>query len=186
MRFHIQVVSLLAITSIGQLAAQASPRFEYGSVSDLAGVTDFYVDTGMDLESRERIIENILDDLPQLSVAESAQEADVILVYGSSETSSYAGTWATSEDESSADASVTGNRVHVEGQRDGSTLSMPIYQTRTAGSGQVLQLLPGGRIRLILTYEGSKVKGSIWKKPTTKFAEKFVDAFRDANPSAGD
>jgi hypothetical protein len=35
---------------------------------------------------------------------------------------------------------------------------------------------------MIFSFKGSKRKGSIWKKPRTKFAERFVEAYLEGNP----
>jgi hypothetical protein len=172
-------VSLSAVALVS-VAAQA-PEIEYGSGAELKGVTKIFVNTGEDLETRDNIVRIILRDLPGLTVTSRASDAEVILLFKTDESTAYAGTYSTGS--SRTDAEVHGNETSAQGSPETRTtrLSLPIYQTTVAGSGKVFRITPEGHVRLILTYQGTKVKGTIWKKPRTKFAQKFIEAYRQAN-----
>ena len=54
----------------------------------------------------------------------------------------------------------------------------------SAGSGRVFKLNDEGNVLMIMSFRGSKPKGSIWEKPRTRFAQKFVDLYLEANQDA--
>ena len=58
---------------------------EYGKPEELKGITVIFVDTGSDLKAHEKIVKEIREKLPSLIIADSAEKAEVILVYSEHE-----------------------------------------------------------------------------------------------------
>ena len=83
----------LVVVPCRDALAQDEP-IEYGSASDLAGVTRLFVDTGQDMDDRENIIRIVTRELPGVSVVGRARDAEVILFFRSSEATFYAGSYA--------------------------------------------------------------------------------------------
>ena len=180
------VVSAIALLS-SLLSEPSYPQqqIEYGSAADLAEVHSVFIDTGTDMDDHDNIARIVTRELPMLAIAAKPQEAEVILVFRSSEATYYAGAYTAAQTNAEAEAHATGP-ASVAGRATANThgYSVARYETIRAGGGRVFRVTPQGDIRLILSFEGSKRKGTIWKQPRTKFAEKFIDAYRDANPGA--
>jgi Mrp family chromosome partitioning ATPase len=85
----LNVAVLLALSAVILLAtfvhAQQQPTVEYGKPEELKGVTKIFVDTGTDLKARESIVTEIGKKLPALVVTESAEGAEVVLVFSQKE-----------------------------------------------------------------------------------------------------
>ena len=145
------------------LTAQA--QAEYGDASELKGVRKIFVDTGTDLEVRENILKEIAKSkkkLPGLEVVSRAEDAEVILAFGSS-----------------SDARLAG--ISTEAPAGSTTAtSSAVYRTVTRGEGLVFKPLEGGRIRLLMSFKDSR-SSRFERRPSTNFAREFVRAYAKAN-----
>jgi hypothetical protein len=140
------------------------PKLEYGQTSELKGVKKIFIDTGMDLEVRNNMLKTINKELKNVVVTESAEEAEVVLVFGATTSTYYDGTTATASP--NYDGGVTAT-------------SKPTYKTVTTGEGMVLKL-GKEKVRLIMQFGDSR--GYIFeRRPSTNFARAFVKAYKEAN-----
>ena len=169
------------------VAAQEPSPIEYGSSADLAGVTRIFIDTGEDMDDHDNIARIITKKLAGLTVTSRVQDAEVILVFRSSEDTHYAGTIASGRSETAAEVHAnTARSASGSSTTTASGYSAAVYETISAGGGKVFRYADDGSIRMIMSFKGAKRKGSIWKKPRTKFAEKFVEMYREGNPEVKD
>jgi hypothetical protein len=166
----------LAFISIPQItdAQQSQDVFEYGSLADLKGVKEIYVDTGANIELRNSIIKEITKSLKNIVVTANPSEGEVCLVYNANFQRLYAGT--------SGNGTVTdkGNTTAIE------TQSTPQYRNVTYGSGAVVIMKPNNVIRIIMNFNDSKgdkppLATLFERNPTTNFARAFVKAYKEAN-----
>lgn len=156
-------------------------EFEYGSPSDLRGVTRIFIATGDDLESQQNIAKHVLEDVPTLTLCDGPESAQVILFFGRGLDSQLLGIYSTDRRTGSATIIAGGGTGWVSGQSQREGFSIPMYQTTEEGFGRVVKIQPNRRPRLVLEFKGKKIKGTIWKRPSSKFASAFVKAFRKAN-----
>lgn len=85
MRKLVFAVITLVLVVMNVLARQEQPAIEYGKPEELKGITKIFVDAGTDLKARESIVEEIKKKLPNLTITESSDDAEVILIYSQSE-----------------------------------------------------------------------------------------------------
>jgi hypothetical protein len=112
-----------------------------------------------------------------------AQDAEVVLVFRSTEATYYAGAIVAGRSETNAEVHANSARsISGSSTTNADGYSAALYETVSAGGGKVFRYADDGSIRLIMSFKGTKRKGSIWKKPRTKFAEKFVEAYLEGNP----
>jgi hypothetical protein len=139
---------------------------EYGSPAELKGVTRIYVDTGAELKARNDIVSHIQKELPSVVVTDSAEDAEVVLVFGSSASTRYIGSHSTTTINSGGDQATTS--------------SMPQYKRVVRGDGLVVKPGKGGRPRLLIEF--GDARGNVFeRKPSTNFAREFIKAYKKAN-----
>jgi len=161
---HRCVVTLTTIVLIS--VSGLSQNYEYGSPAELKGVTRIYVDTGTELKTHNDIVSHIQKELPAIIITDRAEDAEVVLVYGSSASTKYIGSQSTTTVDSS------GNTAHTD--------SMPQYRRIVRGDGLVLKPGKEGRARLLMEF--GDARGNIFeRKPSTNFAREFVKAYKKAN-----
>lgn len=83
--FYIKSILLALVVAVVPIIAGASDN-EYGKPSELAGVTRIFVDTDGNLELRNNIVGEILDDIEEpysLTVVDRIEQAEVVLVVSS-------------------------------------------------------------------------------------------------------
>jgi hypothetical protein len=121
---------LAALPMPRSATAQEQPEVEYGSAADLAGVERIFIDTGDDMEDHDNIAKIIAKKLPDLAVTSRAQDAEVILVYRSSEATYYAGTIASGSSETNAEIHANSARsIGGSSQTTSDGYSAALYQT---------------------------------------------------------
>lgn len=154
-------------------------RIEYGSADELKGVSSVFIDTGADLKLHDRIAKEITKELPDLKVAASADDAEVILVYSADVSTYYYGSHSSGTINAQTTATTTGSTT--TGTTTGTVRgeSHPLVKTVKYGDGAVFKPVAGG-VRLLMDYSGSK-QGLLQKDPSVKFARAFVKAYRKAN-----
>lgn len=153
---------------------QSQDVFEYGSLADLKGVKEIYIDTGSNIELRNTIIKEITKTLKDIVVTPNPSEGEVCLVYNTNFQRLYAGT--------SGNGTVTdnGNTTTVQAQ------STPQYRKVTYGAGAVVIMKPNNVIRIIMNFNDSKgdkppLATLFERNPSTNFARAFVKAYKEAN-----
>ncbi len=131
--------------------ASAQPVVDYGNVTELKGLKKVFVCAGTET-ARRNIIQRLQKDLPGLIVTEEAQDAEVHLLL-------------------TADVSTYSNGIK----------NKEIYdRTVVHCKGLVATYRPDGRPRILMTFNASA--GSIsQRRPGTKFAQAFVEAYKGAN-----
>lgn len=142
------------------------PTIEYGSADDLKGVVKVFVDTGMEMEVRENIIKEISKSkkkLPELVIVSKPEDADVVLVFGSSVASYLAGINTTTHTGTSA-------------------TSTPVYNSVVSGKGYIVKLLGENRVRVLMSFDDDR-STRFERRPSTNFARQFVRAYLKANLS---
>lgn len=142
------------------VAAQQRP-IEYGRPKELAGVHRIYIYTGSRLEDQQEIADKLQEKIPGLEIVARPTDAEVIVEFGSSSSVETIGAWA------------------AYGEH--SAYAQKVRETTDYGSGWIYRITPEGHLRLLLHFEGSKRRGTIWKKPRSKFINAVVDAFEEAN-----
>ena len=159
-------LTFLCMVFFTVIACAQRPTIEYGSPSELKGVTKIFIDTGTELEVRSNIIKEINKSqkkMPNLIVVNSPEEADVILVFAA--------------DSSSYMSGVTTNPPIDEG---GATTSTPTYRTVVAGGGYVIKPVSANRVRILMDFGDSRTT-RFERRPSTNFARKFVKEYLKAN-----
>lgn len=157
MKRHLVCLLIVFVCSIS-VFAQGSDTFEYGSPAELKGLTNIFVDTGADMETRSKITEIITKaKLPNIRFLDKITQAQIVLVFrgDTEEKLTGAARYGTS--------TVLG-RIQLE-----------------YGTGSVLVGLPEyTKPHLVLTVKNSQQ--TKWEKsPATKFAKEFIKAWKEAN-----
>lgn len=149
-----RTASLLMFTFLFALPAVAQKQtVEYGAAGELRGVKKVFVDTGTDVELRNRIVEEIHKRLPDLDVVSTPEAAEVHLQFSLKEERDY-------------------GLVIPAGGRVGVTYSV--------GVGSVVRVLGENRVRVLLSFKDSRTRFGE-RRPSTNFARAFVEAYRQAN-----
>ncbi|HKQ53736.1 MAG TPA: hypothetical protein VJT74_15275 [Pyrinomonadaceae bacterium] len=146
---------LVLVTFVFTLPALAqTPSIEYGQPSELQGVKKVFVDTGMDLESRDRIIKEIQKGAPALTVVSRPEDADVHLRFILDDEDNYAVIVPAK------------GRVGVASVR--------------RGSGTVLKVVDDKHVRVLWSHKDSQ-KTFLERRPSTNFGREFVKLYRRFN-----
>ncbi len=152
---------LLWILTVSILCAVPvfSQSYEYGKPSDLKGLSKVFIDTGVDTETRERIVERILKaGLKDLTFLDSDEGAEIVLVF---------------RDRSIE--TVTGAVTNIYGTTN--VVRDPLLH----GEGTVFVVGDGAaKPRVVLSVKNSQ-QSRAEKRPSTKFALAFVKAYKQAN-----
>jgi TonB family protein len=145
--------------------AEYSFRFhqiEDGSVSELRGIKKIYVDAGTNADEQRNIIGEVLKYLPNLTIVDSAREAEVILAFNASE--------RTQNDKFVQKDAFTGEVKN----------SWNIRLDMEVGHGQVLRQVTPTHLRSLMKFEDPHAN-KFERKPSTNFARAFVKAYKQAN-----
>jgi hypothetical protein len=150
-----RAASLLLSTFLFSLTAAAQKQsVEYGDASELRGVKKVYVDTGTDVELRNRIASEIRKRLPALDIVSAPEGADVHLQFSLKEERDY------------------GVLIPVGGRVGGVAYSV--------GVGSVFKVLAENRVRVLLSFRDTRTRFGE-RRPSTNFARAFVEAYKEAN-----
>jgi hypothetical protein len=135
-------------------AAAQTHTIEYGHPAELQGVKKVFVDTGTDLESRDRIIKEIQKGAPTLTVVSRPEDAEVHLRFNLDDEDNYA-----------VIAPARG-RVGVSSVR--------------RGSGTVVKVLDAKRLRVLWSHKDSQ-RTPLERRPSANFGRDFVRLYRRYN-----
>lgn len=90
---YIAVFSFLGLSAVAAIAQDEpsvavkkfvsveEPIYEYGDASDLNGVTRVFIDTGLNKQLRDQIVEQIKKQLAMIDVVKKREDAQVFLVF---------------------------------------------------------------------------------------------------------
>ncbi len=149
-----RVASSLAVAFLFSLTAAAQKQsVEYGDAAELRGVKKVFVDTGTDVDLRNRIASEVRKRLPDLEIVSAPEGADVHLQFSLKEERDY------------------GLMIPV-GRSVGVTYSV--------GVGSVVKVLGENRVRVLMSFRDTRTRFGE-RKPSTNFARAFVDAYKQAN-----
>jgi len=139
-------------------------NLERGNPSEMKGLTKLYVNTGGNSATRERIVEEIRKTaVPGLIVVNSREEAEMVMRFGDAEEEVLEG--------------MTTNPVV------GTDWTMTTVDRRTLLSGRGFVFIAGKeqkRPRIVMSFQSRNDK-AFGERPTAKFAEKFLKAYKEAN-----
>lgn len=141
-------------------ASRAQERSQ-GSPSELKGLRRVYVDAGASRKDRARIAEELRRSKVGVEVVDAPGGAELILLFSAEKIKSAAG---------------VEQKLDVLGNPTGKT--EPRYVDIDLGYGSVYVPAPGGRRRVLFTWEGRK---KLFASPAEKFAKAFVKEYRKAN-----
>ena len=159
-------MTLLLITLLALSLSTYSQKFEYGTNADLKGLTKIFLDTGTDMETRKRIIEVINKaKLPGIEFLGSADEAEIYMTFGGETVETITG----------ATTNTTPNPYVI------TTTTNYVKVPLINGAGTVFVANKGGsKPKLILSVQNSQ-QSRLEKRPSTKFANAFIKAYKEAN-----
>jgi hypothetical protein len=135
-------------------AAAQTPTIEYGQPGELQGVQKVFVDTGTDMESRDRIVKEIQKGAPALTVVSRPEDAEVHLRF-----------YLDDEDNYAVIVPARG-RVGVSSVR--------------RGSGTVVRVLDAKRVRVLWSHKDSQ-RTVLERRPSANFGRDFVKLYRRYN-----
>jgi hypothetical protein len=182
------ILTALAVAALAARAtAQVAPTVK-GSRDDLRGAKSVYVDTSYDHALRDALAAEIRKELPELTIAEAPEGADLILRFSRSvpdESDGRRGTW----DEPPYSADQTMSRTPPPPRRP------PLPTEKTSADepdapdsfdaptryaiGSVLKPVPGGPAREALSFKQPiRTKA---EAAARDFARKFAREYRKAN-----
>lgn len=143
------------VTFVFTLPALAqNPTIEYGQPMELQGVKKVFVDTGMDLESRDRIIKEIQKGAPALTVVSRPEDADIHLRFNLDDEDNYAVI------------------VPAKGR-------IGIASVRQ-GAGTVVKVIDDKHLRVLWSHKNSQ-RTILERRPSTNFGREFVKLYRRYN-----
>ncbi len=154
MRSMFFLSSALATLVFALPAAAQNPTIEYGHPSELQGVKKVFVDTGTDLESRDRIVKEIQKGAPNLTVVSRPEDADIHLRF-----------YLEDEDNYAVIVPAKG-RVGVASVR--------------RGAGTVVKAVDDKRTRVLWSYKDSQ-RTVLERRPSANFGREFVKLYRRYN-----
>jgi hypothetical protein len=148
-------LSSVLVTFVFVLPALAqNPTIEYGHPLELQGVKKVFVDTGMDLESRDRIIKEIQKAALNLTVVSRPEDAEIHLRF-----------YLDDEDNYAVIVPAKG-RVGIASVRK--------------GAGTVVKVIDDKHVRVLWSYKDSQ-KTPLERRPSTNFGREFVKLYRRYN-----
>jgi hypothetical protein len=154
---------LTAVTLLLLVFAQASRAQErsQGSPSELKGLRRVYVDAGTGRKDRARIVEELQRSKTGVEVLDGPEGAELILLFSADKVTAAAG---------------MEKKPNVLGSYPDKP--EPKYVDIDSGYGSAYVPAPGGRRRVLFTWEGRK---KLFASPARKFAKAFVKEYRKAN-----
>jgi hypothetical protein len=135
-------------------ATAQTSTIEYGQPGELQGVRKVFVDTGTDMESRDRIVREIQKGAPSLTVVSRPEDADIHLRF-----------YLDDEDNYAVIVPARG-RVGVG--------------SASRGSGTVVKVVDDKRLRVLWSYKGSQ-RTFLERRTSTNFGREFVKLYRRYN-----
>ena len=154
MRSVFFLCSALTTLVLALPAAAQTPKIEYGHPSELQGVQKVFVDTGTDMESRDRIIKEIQKGAPNLTVVSRPEDAEIHLRF-----------YLDDEDNYAVIVPARG-RVGVSSVR--------------RGAGTVVKVVDDKRLRVLWSYKDSQ-RTPVERRPSANFGREFVKLYRRYN-----
>jgi len=189
-----QILAVFFLLSLGNLSAIAQePVIEYGQPSELKGISKIYVHTGLDIELRQKIAADIKSKLPNLTICDKPEDAEVFLLFNTNSQRFLTGVISTTNGESSGSLQGTGTTMGdstmISGtysdQTSSTTSSSRLYGKFEDGSGYVFKRIGDNRFRALMSFADSRkvspVGFSFERKPRVNFVRKFVTAYKEAN-----
>jgi hypothetical protein len=160
---------MLLLVLIPCSAVAQDLTIEYGTTSELRGVTKVFVDTGKDIRQREQIIKELRKSLPSLIVVSRPEDAEVHLQFiirdrAQSGSVIYPYPYPVSR----------GSHVNI------GVLVPDGGMAASEGVGVVLRQVGPNRARVLMSFRDAK-GNPFERKPTTNFARNFVRAYKKAN-----
>lgn len=148
-------LSAVLVTFVLFLPAIAqNPTIEYGHPMELQGVKKVFVDTGMDLESRDRIIKEIQKGALNLVVVSRPADADIHLRF------------SLDDDDNYAVIVPAKGRIGIASLRK--------------GAGTVVKVIDDKHLRVLWSYNDSQ-RTSLERRPSTNFGREFVKLYQRYN-----
>ena len=151
-RFFLYPMLLSLVFALPILAQNQT--IEYGHPMELQGVKKVFVDTGMDMEARDRILKEIQKSALNLTVVSRPQDADIHLRF-----------YLDDEDNYAVIVPAKG-RVGVASAR--------------RGAGTVVKVIDDKHVRVLWSYKDSQ-KTFLERNPSTYFGREFVKLYRRYN-----
>ena len=148
-------LSSMLVTCVFVLPALAqNPTIEYGHPMELQGVKKVFVDTGMDLESRDRIIKEIQKAALNLTIVSRPEDADIHLRF-----------YLDDEDNYAVIVPAKG-RIGIASVRK--------------GAGTVVKVIDDKHVRVLWSHKDSQIT-FLDRRPSTSFGREFVKLYRRYN-----
>ena len=132
------------------------PAIEYGSAAELKGVKKVFVFTGSDIGLRNEIVKHMKHYLPEVTVTDSLEGADIALAYSKTSETSLAGIYGTENTDINGSATTIGNTTDVHATGHSTSTKYPIYRTIKYGDGVVIKPLANHHVRLLMDWKGEK------------------------------
>jgi hypothetical protein len=154
MRRKFFLSSVLVIFAFVLPALAQNPTIEYGHPMELQGVKKVFVDTGMDLESRDRIIKEIQKGALNLTVVSRPEDADIHLRF-----------YLDDEDNYAVIVPAKG-RIGIASVRK--------------GAGTVVKVIDDKHVRVLWSHKDSQ-RAFLERHPSTNFGREFVKLYRRYN-----
>jgi hypothetical protein len=154
MRSRFFLSSALTTLAFALPALAQTTAIEYGQAAELQGVAKVFVDTGTDMESRDRILKEIQKGAPNLTVVSRPEDAQIHLRF-----------YLEDEDNYAVVVPARG-RVGVSSVR--------------RGSGTVFKVLDDKRLRVLWSYKDSQ-RSFLERRPSANFGREFVKLYRRYN-----
>ena len=152
---RISFLSSVLMTLVFALPARAqNPAIEYGHPMELQGVKKVFVDTGMDLESRDRIIKEIQKSALNLTIVSRPEDAEIHLRFYLDEEDNYAVIVPAK------------GRVGISSVRK--------------GAGTVVKVIDDKHVRVLWGHKDSQ-RTFLERRPSTNFGREFVKLYRRYN-----
>jgi hypothetical protein len=167
--------TLIAIITTLAVNAQERSISSSGTKAELVDVETISVEAGTDLKTRERIIKEIRRQLPNLTIVNGNEKADITLVYRNE--------FLRIEDNRQSEAlrpfSDNRERAYQPISFRTETVNEPVKVI--AGSGYVLKNMDDKTDRLLLNFQSARLDSNFDRQPEISFARAFVKAYSDAN-----
>lgn len=154
MRRKFFLSSMLVIFVFVLSALAQNPTIEYGHPMELQGVKKVFVDTGMDMESRDRIIKEIQKGALNLAVVSRPEDADIHLRF-----------YLDDEDNYAVIVPAKG-RIGIASARK--------------GAGTIVKVIDDKHVRVLWSYKDAQ-KTFLERRPSTNFGREFVKLYRRYN-----
>jgi hypothetical protein len=140
-------------------------RPQYGTASDMRGLTRVFIDTGTDVRARERIVRELRGADVALQLVQDASDAEMLLEFGATVERRMSG-WVT-------------NTQRTKDKRHGTSTTTTTEQKIQNGTGTMYVVRDGGLI-VVQSFADEK-RSFLERDPATNFARAFLRLYREAN-----